>query len=129
MKHDSAGDPMGGLRWTHRTTEKISRELRSLKIEVSPRTVSRLLRQMGFSLRVNHRKICRGTPAERDALGNVNYRVACTSAIVAAQSPSTARPRHVNAGVCSTQFETTCDWGPIQTLPVAQDRRPERARG
>jgi len=67
MKHDSAGDPMGGLRWTHRTTEKISQELRSLKIEVSPRTVSRLLRQMGFSLRVNHKKICRVTPAERDA--------------------------------------------------------------
>ena len=67
MKNDSAGDPMGGLRWTHRTTEKISQELRSLKIEVSPRTVARLLKKMGFSLHVNHKSISRTAPKDRDA--------------------------------------------------------------
>lgn len=58
---------MTGLKWTHRTTEKIARELGSLGICVGARTVSRLLQQMGFSLRVNHKKRSRGSPSERDA--------------------------------------------------------------
>ncbi|MBW1886368.1 MAG: ISAzo13 family transposase, partial [Deltaproteobacteria bacterium] len=41
MKHETAGDPMSGLKWTHRTTEKIAAQLRSLKINVSPRTVAK----------------------------------------------------------------------------------------
>jgi hypothetical protein len=56
MAHDTAGDPISGLKWTHRTTEKISAELISGDIDVSPRTVARLLRNMDFSLRVNHKK-------------------------------------------------------------------------
>lgn len=67
MKHDTAGDPMGGLKWTQRTTGKIAAELRSLGIEVSPRTVARLLEKMGFSLRVNHKKLCATSHPHRDA--------------------------------------------------------------
>ena len=52
MTHETAGDPMSGLKWTRRTTEKIAAELRSLGIGVGPRTVARLLTQLGFSLRV-----------------------------------------------------------------------------
>jgi hypothetical protein len=66
MKHDTAGDPMTRLRWTRRTTSKISRELRRVGIRVSPRTVARLLKQLGYSLRVNHKKRSRGSPKERD---------------------------------------------------------------
>jgi len=57
MKYETAGDPMTGLKWTRKTTEKIANELRCLGIKVSPNTVGRLLKEMRFSLRVNHKKI------------------------------------------------------------------------
>jgi Rhodopirellula transposase DDE domain len=66
MKHETAGDPMTGLKWTRRTTEKIAEELHKLGIEVSANTVGKLLKQMGFSLRVNHKKLSHGSHADRD---------------------------------------------------------------
>lgn len=66
MAHDTAGDPMTGLKWSRKTTEKISRELRRAGIHVSPRTVGRLLRGMGYSLRVNHKKLAGKTSPYRD---------------------------------------------------------------
>jgi hypothetical protein len=67
MEHESAGDPISGLKWTQRTTAKIAAELHSLGIEVSPRTVARLLKKMGFSLRVNHKKLSGAAHPQRDA--------------------------------------------------------------
>ena len=67
MKHETAGDPITGLKWTRRTTPKIADALRSLGIQVSPRTVARLLNKMGFSLRVNHKKLSNGPSKDRDA--------------------------------------------------------------
>ena len=66
MSHETAGDPMSGLKWTQRTTTKIAAELRSLGIEVSARTVARLLRTMGFSLRVNHKKLAGSSHPDRN---------------------------------------------------------------
>ena len=66
MRHDTAGDPISGLRWTRKTTEKVARELRRMGIQVSPRTVARLLKDIGFSLRVNHKKISAGSRPDRD---------------------------------------------------------------
>ena len=71
MKHETAGDPVSGLKWTRKTTEKIADELEVLEIKVSPNTVGRLLKEMGFSLRVNHKKIESGIknppdPDDRD---------------------------------------------------------------
>lgn len=67
MKNETAGDPMTGLKWTRRTTEKIANELKAADIEVSPRTVAKLLKQMRFSLRVNHKKLTsRKAPDDRD---------------------------------------------------------------
>lgn len=57
LQHDTAGDPISGLKWTRKTTGKIAQQLRRLKIKVSPKTVARLLKDMGYSLRVNHKKI------------------------------------------------------------------------
>ena len=48
---------MTGLRWSRRTTTRISQELLALGIRVCPNTVARLLDQMGYSLRVNHKQI------------------------------------------------------------------------
>jgi Rhodopirellula transposase DDE domain len=67
MKHDTAGDPMTGLKWTRRTTAKLAAELSSLGIKVSARTVARLLKQMRFSLRTNRKMLCGNSPEERDA--------------------------------------------------------------
>ena len=67
MQHDTAGDPMGGLKWTRRTTAKIAAELSLLDIQVSDRTVAKLLKQMDFSLRVNHKKLSAASPVGRDA--------------------------------------------------------------
>jgi len=68
MEHETAGDPMTGLKWTRRTTEKIARELAHLGgIEVSANTVGRILKELGYSLRVNHKKVSSGTGPDRDA--------------------------------------------------------------
>jgi len=68
MEYETAGDPMTGLKWTRRTTEKIARELANLGgITVSANTVGRILKELGYSLRVNHKKITSGTGSERDA--------------------------------------------------------------
>jgi len=48
---------MHGLKWTRKTTRKIAAELRRLGIRISAKTVGRLLREMGFSLRVNHKTL------------------------------------------------------------------------
>ena len=60
MKYETAGDPITGLKWTRRTTEKIANELKSLDIQVCSNTVGRLLKDMGFSLKVNYKKIASG---------------------------------------------------------------------
>lgn len=57
LEPDTAGDPISGLRWTHRTTAKIAAQLLRLRIRVSTRTVARLLHKLRFSLRVNRKKI------------------------------------------------------------------------
>lgn len=70
MRDETAGDPMTELKWTHKTTVKIAAELKTLGLTVSPRTVSRLLQQMGYSLRVNHKKLSRVSktaPEDRNA--------------------------------------------------------------
>ena len=46
---------MNHLKWTRKTTEKVAQELRRVGIEISAKTVGRLLNEMGFSLRVNHK--------------------------------------------------------------------------
>ena len=57
MKHDTAGDPMSGIKWTRRTTSNISGQLATLGIAASKNTVGRLLKQMDFRLRVNRKQI------------------------------------------------------------------------
>jgi hypothetical protein len=57
MEHHTAGDPISGLKWTRKTTCKISQELRKADIHTSPKTVARILKELKFSLRVNHKKL------------------------------------------------------------------------
>jgi hypothetical protein len=67
MEHDTAGDPVTGIKWTRRTTEKIAAELRAGGIDVCANTVAKLLRELGYRLRVNHKKLTRRSDPNRDA--------------------------------------------------------------
>jgi hypothetical protein len=57
LRNETAGDPMSGLKWTRKTTRKVAEELRKLDIRISASTVNRLLKEMGFSLRVNRKSL------------------------------------------------------------------------
>ena len=65
MAEDTAGDPMTSLRWTRKTTRKIRRALETAGIYVSHTTVARLLKQRGYSLRVNRKLIARANSKQR----------------------------------------------------------------
>lgn len=66
LEHDTAGDPLTGLRWSRRTTTTISEELAALGVSVSPNTVARLLYQMGYSLPVNQKQISTSFSPDRN---------------------------------------------------------------
>jgi len=57
---------MSNWRWTHKTTLKIAGQLQRLGIQVSARTVARLLRKLRFSLRSNRKNISSGSRLGRD---------------------------------------------------------------
>lgn len=66
MRHEVAGDPCSGLKWTRRTTRKIADQLRTLGIDVSANTVARILKDLRFSLRANRKSISRASAPDRD---------------------------------------------------------------
>jgi hypothetical protein len=66
MKPETAGDPISGLKWTRKTTAKVAKALQRHGIHVGRNTVGRLLKQMDFRLRVNHKKRSTASPKNRD---------------------------------------------------------------
>jgi hypothetical protein len=66
MRHDTAGDPITGVKWSRRTTRKIAAELTALGIAVGKNTVGRLLKEMDFKLRVNRKQIASTKNPERN---------------------------------------------------------------
>ena len=60
MKYETAGDPMGSLKWTRKTTQKIAEELKSVRVEVSKTTVGNILKKLGYSLKTNIKNISSG---------------------------------------------------------------------
>ena len=57
MKHEVAGDPVSGCKWSRKSTYKIAQQLNRLNIGVCPSTVARLLKAQNFSLRKNRKNI------------------------------------------------------------------------
>jgi hypothetical protein len=57
LRDATAGDPMGGLRWTHKTTRKLAAALRRRGVPVGHVTVARLLRAERYSLRSNRKRL------------------------------------------------------------------------
>jgi hypothetical protein len=60
MEPETAGDPMSGLKWTRKTTSKISKQIGASGTSISPNTVGKILKQIGFSLKSNVKKISNG---------------------------------------------------------------------
>ncbi|MDH3323854.1 MAG: ISAzo13 family transposase [Flavobacteriaceae bacterium] len=60
MEYETAGDPMSDLKWTRKTTTKISKELESVGVYVSKSTVGKILKKLNFSLKSNSKKISNG---------------------------------------------------------------------
>ena len=60
MESETAGDPISGLKWTRKTTDKISKQIKSFGIPISSTTVGKILKQLGFSLKSNVKKISNG---------------------------------------------------------------------
>lgn len=57
MKYETAGDPMTGMKWTRKATGKIADELQRQGIMISDKSVSRILKELGYSLQANRKKI------------------------------------------------------------------------
>jgi hypothetical protein len=66
MADDTAGDPVTGVKWCRRTTCKIADELRAHGIDVCANTVASLLKQLGFRLRANQKKVARPSKPDRE---------------------------------------------------------------
>lgn len=66
LESDTAGDPITGVKWTRKTTRKISEELGKVGITVSRTTVARVLRKLDYRLRVNHKKIAGSRNPQRN---------------------------------------------------------------
>lgn len=66
MKDATAGDPITGLKWSHKSLRKISRTLRRRRCRLSPPTAGKLLKQTGYSLRVNAKRLAGRKAAQRD---------------------------------------------------------------
>jgi len=66
MKDATAGDPISGLLWTHKSLRQIRRALRREGYTLSLTTISRLLRQRSYSLRVNRKRVAGKQVAGRD---------------------------------------------------------------
>jgi hypothetical protein len=66
VRDATAGDPITGLHWTHKTTRKLAEQLCRAGVPLSHSTVARLLRQAGYSLRTNRKRLARTHEPERD---------------------------------------------------------------
>jgi hypothetical protein len=64
---ETAGDPMTEQRWIRSSLRRLSKRLAEQGHQACTHTVARLLRKMGFSLRVNKKTISRGKHADCDA--------------------------------------------------------------
>lgn len=66
LQDATAGNPISGLKWTRKSLRKLVRQLKRRKIRVSAPTISRLLREQEFTLRVNRKRLTRAHHPLRD---------------------------------------------------------------
>ena len=66
LRDATAGDPVSGLKWTHRSLRKLQRALRRRGLPLALATIARLLRQRHFALRTNRKRIAGIADPDRD---------------------------------------------------------------
>ena len=66
MHEATAGDPISGLKWTHKSLRALEGELWQRGYRVSAPTIGRLLKLRSYSLRVNHKRVAGKQSAGRD---------------------------------------------------------------
>jgi Rhodopirellula transposase DDE domain len=66
LQDATAGDPITGLKWTHKSTRDLSEALRRRGFRASPNTVARLLREHDYSLRTNRKRLAGTSDSDRD---------------------------------------------------------------
>jgi len=66
VRDATAGDPLRGLKWTKKTSRKLSRALKRRGYKVGPDTVRRLLQHRGYVLRANRKRLSRKHDPDRD---------------------------------------------------------------
>jgi hypothetical protein len=65
LQDSTAGDPVSGLKWTHRSLRNLAKALRRRGFAVSANTVARLLREDGFSLRTCRKRLAKAHDPDR----------------------------------------------------------------
>jgi hypothetical protein len=106
---------MTGLKWTRKTTRNISEELGKIGLCVSHTTVARLLAQLDYRLRVNHKKIAgKGHPQR-----NTQFEY------IAAQRRRCARRAIPLISVDTKKKEVV---GPFKNAGVVWSRQPRAVR-
>lgn len=66
MQDATAGDPITGLKWTRKTSAKLSRELKRRGYRVGADTVRRVLRERDYRLRANRKRLNKKHDPQRD---------------------------------------------------------------
>ena len=66
VENATAGDPVSGMRWTHKSLRKLARALQQQGHRIGAVTVGRLLKAAQFSLRTNRKRLARTHEPERD---------------------------------------------------------------
>lgn len=56
LDESTAGDPMGSLKWTNKSTTAIAKELQNQKNKISQRSIHRILKERGYTLQSNKKK-------------------------------------------------------------------------
>lgn len=66
LEDATAGDPIKGTKWTRKTLRALARELGKIGFQVGRETLRRLLRDFGYKLRSNRKRLTRKQDPERD---------------------------------------------------------------
>ncbi len=67
LEENTAGDPMSKLKWTHKSTYTIAKELNSKGKIISEDTAGRIIKKLGYSLQANIKSKENGNSEERDS--------------------------------------------------------------
>lgn len=66
LQDADAGDPITGLKWTRKTTRGLAKELQKKKYCIGHSTIPRLVKELGYTLKKNRKRLSRKQDEHRD---------------------------------------------------------------